>query len=310
MTSILRDPVLDEAFRAQGFVIVDLFTPEEADELLGEFTSLQPADAFRPDGTGLNLSEYHCTFLDTSYDYRAASARLIEHYFAGPLRDLLPEHRLLLSNLYVKQPGTGRFEVHQNWQTTADLNDVTVTAWCPLVDTSPGNGTICVVPRSHTLVPAIEAVSTPKYYERFYDELIDHWLEPVPLRRGQCLLFDDTLLHWSDENASDHPRWAVQIDLVPDTADAVVYWLNHDAHPPRFEVFAADSSFYETADVTVLRQGPRHLPPRGLRPYDDLRIDEDQFRYLMDRGDDLRSRYFEGERFEDLFVEAMAAYPA
>ena len=83
------------------------FTPEEADALLGEFTSLQPADAFRPDGTGLNLSEYHCTFLDTSYDYRAASARLIEHHFAEPLRGLLPEHRLLLSNLYVKQPGTG-----------------------------------------------------------------------------------------------------------------------------------------------------------------------------------------------------------
>ena len=39
----------------------------------------------------------------------------------------------------------------------------------------------------------------------------------MPLRRGQCLLFDDTLLHWSDENTSDHPRWAVQIDLVPDT---------------------------------------------------------------------------------------------
>lgn len=306
MRSTLRDSQLEAEFQRQGYVVVDLFSEDEADAFLDEVCSLQPDDGFRPDGTGLNLSEYHCTFLDTSHAYRAASARLIEERFADPLRALLPDHRLLLSNLYVKQPGTGRFEVHQNWQTTADVNDVTVTAWCPLVDASPGNGTICVVPGSHKLVPAIEAVSTPKYYERFYDQLIEEWLQPITLRRGQCLLFDDTLLHWSDENASDQPRWAVQIDLVPDTADAVVYWLNHDAHPPRFEVYAADSSFYETADVTVLREGPRHLPPRGLRPYTDLRISEDDFRYLMDRGPELRRRYFAGERFEDLFDEAMA----
>jgi len=310
MSSTFGDPTLDEAFREQGFVVVDLFSPDEADALLDEVRALEPDDRFAPDGTGLNLSEYHCTFLDVSHAYKAASARLIEERFAERLRALLPAYRLLLSNLYVKQPGTGRFEVHQNWQTTADLNDVTVTAWCPLVDTSPANGTICVVPRSHELVPAIEAVSTPKYYERFYDQLVDHWLEPVSLRRGQCLLFDDTLLHWSDENTSAEPRWAVQIDLVPTTADPVVYWLNHDADPPRFEVFAADSSFYESADVTVLREGPRHLPRRGLRPYVDLRLSEEQFTYLMDRGPELRARYFDGERIEDLFIEAMAAYGA
>lgn len=303
----MLDPVQESELRSAGYVIIDLFEPDRVDEVFTRARELTPADRFRPDGTALNQASYHCTFLDVSREYRASVSALIDEFFTAPLAADLPHHRLLAGNLYVKPPGTGRFELHQNWQTTADLNDITVTAWCPLMDVTSDNGTICVLPGSHKLVPAIEAVTTPKYYERFYDRVVEEWMVPISMRRGQCLIFDDTLLHWSDDNRSDADRWAVQIDLIPDTADPVVYWLNSEAEPKRFEAFHADRDFWTESDVTALREGPRHLPRRGFRPYVDLRLDEEEFLYLMSRGPALRERYFAGEMLEDLFAEAMAA---
>src|SRR5690606_4475441 len=128
----------------------------------------------------------------------------------------------------------------QNWPVTDDIRDTTLTLWCPLGDVGPENGTICVVPGSHKVVPDIYTVSASKYFEDFFDELVEDWLEPISLRAGECLLFDDSLLHWSDVNTSDASRWSAQLVFMPAEKVPVAYYFDADHDPPRFELYEVD----------------------------------------------------------------------
>jgi len=282
MPPIIRDPDLDQRFASEGFATTRLLAAEGVATLLDAVRALSPADGFRPDGTGDNQRRYHCTFLDESRGYRRAFDELVRRTFYSPLRDLLPGYEILTSNLYVKPPGTGEFEIHQNWPTVPSMSTTTVTVWCPLQDVDTANGTIHVVPRSHRIVPDIAAITADKYFLDFYDELIDHWLVPVPLAAGECVVFDDTLLHWSDRNRSEDDRWAVQIELIPSGADPVVYFLDTDHDPPRFELYRAGPDFYLDHGVSQLVQRPTELELVGTTPAPNRRLTEAEFAALID----------------------------
>jgi ectoine hydroxylase-related dioxygenase (phytanoyl-CoA dioxygenase family) len=284
---VLTDPELDRQLKDVGFVVVSLLQPHEARRVLDAVQGLEPADGFAPDGSGDNLSSYHCTFLDASEAYKAAADQLIRATFSDRLGTYLDRFHILTGNLYVKPPGTGIFEVHQNWPTTVDVAQTTVTAWCPLIDTSKRNGTIEVVPKSHKIVPDIASVTAPKYFEPFYDELISHWLEPVDLRAGECIIFDDSLLHWSAGNESNAPRWAVQIELIPDEVEPIMPLFDHDAG--RFEFYAVDEEWFVTHGITNLREREGLRLVATIDHRNEL-LDEEQFAELMASSDEIRDR--------------------
>jgi len=295
------DASLEAQLRDDGYAIVDLMDLEEASAIRRELEALQPDDGYAPDGTGVNRARYHCTFLDSNTEYRAAVQAMIRREFQPRIDTVLDRCTILTGNVYVKQPGVGRFEIHQNWPTTSDIRDTTVTVWCPLVDVSDANGTIQLVKRSHKILPDICAVTAPKYFEPFYDELIERWLEPISLRAGQCLIFDDSLLHWSDDNASDAPRWVIQIETLPSEATPVVYWFDEDHDPPRFEYFGVDPDFYVDQGIGALLSRPAGLPALGSVERSNDRITERQFERLMAAGPETRARIFAGASVEEAF---------
>ena len=88
------------------------------------------------------------------------------HQEPDRLRAVAPGYRILSSNIYVKPPGHGRFEIHQNWPTIEALDVPTLTVWVPLQDTDFGNGTIRVAKGSHHVFPDVAAASS----ERFFDD--------------------------------------------------------------------------------------------------------------------------------------------
>jgi hypothetical protein len=295
------DAELERRLRDDGYAIVDLMAPEEAAGILRQLEALHPDDGYDPDGQGINRARYHCTFLDSNHDYRASVQEIITREFQPRIDGVLDDCTILTGNVYVKQPGLGRFEIHQNWPTTPDIRQTTVTVWCPLVDVSEANGTIQLVPRSHKIVPDICAVSAPKYFEPFYDELIERWLEPVSLRAGQCLIFDDGLLHWSDDNTSDAPRWVIQIETLPSEVQPVVFYFDQEHDPPRFEYFAVDAGFYVEHDITKLLTRPEGLRPLGFVERSNERLTEEQFARLMELGPATRARVFADEPVETAF---------
>ncbi len=299
MRRILHDAELQEELLDVGYVKVSMLDADELAEFNREFDQLRPDDNWAPDGTGLNRSTYHCTFLDTNHEYKRQAQDLVRRVFQPKIDEVVVDYRILTSNLYVKQPGVGRFQIHQNWPTTEDLSITTLTVWCPMHDVDVSNGTLRVVPGSHKIVPDVATPQRPPFFAPFEDELIERYLIPIELRGGEALVFDDSLLHWSSENASDSPRRAVQIETVPAEEQAVLYHLDDLGPEPQWELYAVDDDFFVDCSIDQVIGRPTSVRRIGLADYVNRSLSVEEFDELLARGPETRRRVYSGLGWPD-----------
>ena len=284
---VFADDAHEEVFWRDGCVRVPLLDGDEIAELDAGYRSLRPSDGFDPRTVEDRRSDYHCTFLDPDRSYRRASDALVRRAFGPALERIVPGYRILTSNTYVKPPGTGRFEIHQNWPTLEVLDLPTVTAWIPLQDTGFHNGTLRLAVGSHHLFPDIAAASSDRFFDDFEDELIEKYLRPMELAAGEALIFDDSLLHWSSDNLSDEPRVSFQIEMVPVDVRTVL-WVRNTDDPTRFDMWASSTDFYLEADIAEVITGPSGLERVGSVPNPNRRISFEEFEDTMRRRDEIR----------------------
>jgi hypothetical protein len=274
-TAILADLDRDAAFRREGYVELPLLDPAELAALRQGYARLRPDDGFAPAGTGGRAS-YHCSFVDTNREFRREVFALLTRLFERHVERLFNGYRIVTANFYVKPPGRGMIFLHQNWPLLADLDETSVTLWCPLQDTEETNGTLALIPRSHKLVPHVETPGAPGYFAGIQKHV---WrrLQPVDVRAGHAVLFDDSLLHGSKDNLSAQPRVAVQLMCAPGDAPIVFYVPQRDG---RFELIEAGSDFFvdHTDGEVKTRQphwrhagyAPNRNRPLSLREFDRL----------------------------------------
>lgn len=275
MREVFVDPGRQEEFVSQGYVKVPWLSASEVAAVLAQLGTLRPDDNFAPD------ARYHCSFLDSNLEYKRQTHDLIQQAFGGHVQDVLNDFRLLNGNFYVKPPGTGEFQVHQNWPAVTDPGDTTVTIWCPLADVVESNGTLQVVAGSHKIVPAIETVGCPAYFADFVDVLIEEYLEPVEMKAGEALIFDDSLIHWSARNDSEQPRIAIQALCIPGDATPAFFFKVDEQ---RFEVIHADREFFIDQGPGDLQSRQPHWRSLGYIDNPNRPISEGEFAELLKRG--------------------------
>jgi hypothetical protein len=288
---LFRDQGLDPTFWHTGFVKLPLLGPEQMAALKEGFASLRPFDGFDPRTLENSRCDYHCTFLDPDRTYRRESDELVRELLDEPIRSVLPGYRIMSSNIYVKPPGTGRFEIHQNWPTIENIDIPTFTVWIPLQDTGFHNGTIRLVPGGHRVFPDIAAASSDRFFDDFERELIETQLQPIEMVEGEALFFDDSLLHWSSDNLSDAPRITFQIELVPVDARSVL-WIRDPEDPTQFDVWEADREYWIEYDFESVLGKPEGLTYVGSRPNPNRRLTFEEFEATMHRADEIRRAKF------------------
>jgi hypothetical protein len=301
MRSILHDPGLQAELLDRGYVTVPLLGPDDLARFRREVDELRPDDGFAPEGDGpFNFSTYHCTFLDTSASYKREANETVRRWFQPLIDQVVVDYRILTSNLYVKPPGRGRFQIHQNWPTLEDLAATTLTVWCPLQDCTVENATLHVVPGSHKITPDIATPSEPAWFSTFEDRLIDEHLVPIDVPAGHAIVFDDSLVHWSPENRGSEARIAVQIETVPAEARPVLFHLDRSAAVPRWEVFEVDFDFFVDHSIAEVVQRPATLWSLGHRKHDNRPMTSDEFAARLDRGAEIREHVYRTGAWPDL----------
>jgi hypothetical protein len=295
MRQILRDPALESQLLETGYVRVPMLDAHEVAAVAAELDQLRPDDGFAPDGTGLNRSTYHCTFLDTNLEYKRQAQQLISRVFQPKIDEVVVDYTILTGNFYVKMPGRGRFQIHQNWPTTLDLSITTLTVWCPFQDTGVHNGTLRIVPGSHKIVPDVATPQRPPFFAGFEESLIEKYLVPMELRAGEALVFDDSLVHWSSENVADSPRRAVQIETVPAEVPAVLYHLDEEGPEPQWAVFEVDGEFFVEHSIDQVMGRPTDLRQIATADFVNRDLTEAEFADLLRRGPEIRQRVYAGQ---------------
>ncbi len=287
---VLNDNQFQQAFQAQGYVKLPLLSAEEVQAILAFIETLQPDDSFRPKGNNkYNPSTYHCSFLDTNVDYKRKVREFLVSIFKPHTDKILCGYKILNINFYVKQPGSGIFQIHQNWPSTS-IDDTSVTVWCPLLDVAGHNGGIQVVEGSHKIIPDIASIHAPIFFNQFKSELIHDYLKPIPMNAGEGLVFDDSLIHWSSENNSDKPRFAIQIEMLPDEVTPRYY--HYDKATNRFEIFEVDAEYYINHNMSDLVERPKGIRSLGYLENNNKELSLEEFNMKMNEGPKTRAALY------------------
>lgn len=272
---VFLDDECDAHFKERGFVRLPLLTGDEVEALKRRIDVLRPDDSFAPEGRRVT---FHCSFLDTNKQYRRQVWDLLEPLFRPIIDKHLSGFRALQCNIYVKPPGRGYFIMHQNWPALDNLDDTSLTLWCPLVDADETNGVLRLIPGSHKLLPHVQGPESLSFLETV--DGLDDVIESLPFKAGEGVIFDDSLLHGSEPNRSDDARFALQLILVPEDAVPTFHFRDGD---DRFELIEADTDFWLSYDASQLLSRQPEWKSLGFVANRNRRITPKEFKRLLSR---------------------------
>lgn len=306
-----------EFFNQEGYVMVpDLFVPSELEPMRVEIAALieQTAAQLHVDGTITELHadaplEQRLTRLiadnpDTASTYfRAIEGKAGGGHAGQAIYDMIMHPRLLdamqslcgeeiigssVYRIRPKVPGMARGIVpwHQDsgyFSAHCD-SGLIVTCWIPLVDATPDNGCLQVLPRTHTNGVVRHHTGGNAGFLVIVDEDLPAPREnvvTVPVPVGGALLLTNTTPHCSLPNTTDVIRWSIDLryqsadlphnaeqmpeDFTPDAPLTAIacyppegdFWVRSTRHPERIlsqEEFAVRRAAYEA-----------HRPPGPAR---------------------------------------------
>jgi 2-oxoglutarate-dependent dioxygenase len=110
--------------------------------------------------------------------------------------------------------GGGTFHFHQDNQYT-HFDGPGINLWCALMDMTPENGCLQVVPRTHLEGTRDSVQSSDGDNHKMVAKEPDRFL-PVRMHAGDCIAFSRLTIHGSGPNHTDEPRIAYAVQYHRD----------------------------------------------------------------------------------------------
>lgn len=290
MRNILLNHSLDSELFDRGYVKIKLLSETEIKYLLGEVHKLYPESMFLPKGDETSHPHITMSYLDTNISLREKLFNVVKETLSPHIEDLLEDYDILSCGCFVKAPKGGWFDLHYHPTAVEDLKHWVIDIWCPLQDTDFSNGTFCAIPESHKIFPRIIDCSPqePPFYEGYAAEIRNQYSVPIEAKAGEAVLFEDSLLHWSPQNLSDSPRYAIHCTCIPKEAKAAYIYLDR-TDPKFFELYEVDDQFF-----VERTRATRHdtLKLLSVVPNENPSYTFDEFRDRMSNSRSIRKAMF------------------
>jgi len=158
--------------------------------------------------------------------------------FANPVYNVRPK---------VPKVAAGAVPWHQDKSYWPDANaNPVITVWIPLVDATPVNGCLHLIPGTHKkrVSAHFKERQTGTSYLALSDAVATgQKIVVLPVAAGSAILFNDRLLHMSTPNNSDHVRWSVDLRYQPTDQDpmpqhGIGFLARSRQHPERVALLA------------------------------------------------------------------------
>ena len=255
MRAVFKSPQLEQQFNKDGFVNVELLSEEEIKELRQIFEEL---DAEGRKGSVNVDSSYKLSYFNNDPVYKKKVFNTVSAYFQSKLDKILDNYKPLMINIFNKEPGKGEVPVHQNWTFIDEDKYSSVSVWIPLVDVSRENGTMEVVRGSHKVVSKFRGPTIPWAFDALIPVIKEKYMEPINLKAGQASILDDGIIHYTSENNSGEPRWAIQLIMKPEEATPIHYYRPSETED-KLEIIEVNNDFYTTFNMNTKPVGVRSL---------------------------------------------------
>jgi len=265
MLPVFKDPTIQAKFEKEGYVILPFYNAEEVEKLTQLYHEMHPSNeqGFFPSTFSQDKNYRH----KADEEIRLSCQRSADLY----LQDI----KMVCGAYIVKNPGPeSGMCVHQDMSLLDESRFTGINIWATLTDLSVENGTLFALKGSHRLFPTYRGSSIPEFFQNVSDEIIDY-LEPIIIKAGEAVFFDQSIIHYSPPNYSDKVRIVTNTYFTHQDAEYRTYFYNPTEHPKEVEAFEQSNTF-----MTDFEQFGNNIQARptvgkslGLIPYDFPKID-------------------------------------
>lgn len=256
MRDILIDNHKQSELSSLGYTVIDLLNEEEVIGLNSIYNELHP------DG---NVPHYidgiHMTTWCPEKDYKLRVKTSLETFFAHKVNQTFDKVNVVNNVFIVKKPGETTFKVHQDWSVVDESKYYALNVWVPLHDVDEENGAMWLLKGSHKINRKIRGAGYlfPNYAPHF--DTLEQYATLIPLKAGQAVIFNTSMIHGSPANLSNEHRRAAVFTVFHKEADMTIYFQKDAKH--NLEVHTPDMDFmynYNSLRTDTFESGPTENP--------------------------------------------------
>jgi hypothetical protein len=232
---LFQHPEQETHFRKHGYVIVPFFDAEalmKAHELSSRLNG------------GFN-TPFTTTIWSEDKAYRKEVLDELKKLYQAPTDRVLQECKLVMATILTKHTGeNSQIDIHQDWSFTDETQYSAVNIWVPLVDTTPQNGALCLLPHSQLFdVPFRGRHITPQ----FVNVKNEIWSlgQPIVAKAGEAIIFDVKMVHYSNPNQTLQTRTATAMVAIPREAP-ILHYINYNPSEHTITAMEVDEFFYNS----------------------------------------------------------------
>ena len=266
MLKVFRDDAHQEQFERDGYIELPFYNEAEIRELNELYYRLHPKD---------EKGFFPSTF-SKDKTYRQTADTEIRRICERPMSQYCTDIKVVCGSFIVKSPGKeSGMCVHQDMTLVDESRFVGINIWVPLVDLTVQNGALFVIPGSHRLFPTYRGSSIPEFFSPVMDDMIDY-LQPVLLKAGTAVFFDQSIIHFSPPNYSDELRIVTNTYFTHKDAEFRTYYYDKENHNGCVEAFAQDDNFMTNFEQfgSNIQDRPKIGRSLGLVGYNFPKIDK------------------------------------
>jgi hypothetical protein len=217
-------------FLNRGWLVLDMFNAEELSSLKVLVEQLLPESE----------QSFYLNIWQQNPSERLNFHNKIEHCIAPARERLLKGFESVVNAVACKKSGDhSGWALHQDDTFVDEQTQFSCSIWCPLQDVDGLNGAMRVWSGSHRIFKDFRSPNIPKPFAGAAEQIERQFMELVPMKAGQALLFDHRILHSSGPNHSERRRMAVVSVLKPVNAEMIYPYYEpatgklyvHSIHP-------------------------------------------------------------------------------
>lgn len=239
MQQIFRDAAQQAQFEQDGYIVLDLLSADEVAHLKAYYEQHTPVE--KPS------YGFHVSLDDNDRAQSMAATEELYRVLTPKVAEIFQDFQVFTASFVIKETNPkGVVPPHQDWTFVDESQYWSGTLWTPLVDVDMDNGCLGVIKGSHKFFDWPRCSPSPQFKTPLGEHMftIFPYLQLVPMKAGQTILFDNRTIHGSPPNTSDSPRLAAGIGLTHKDAQLFHHYLLPKVQPETIEVFAIQRDFF------------------------------------------------------------------
>jgi ectoine hydroxylase-related dioxygenase (phytanoyl-CoA dioxygenase family) len=217
--SIFKNDEIQTQLSQNGWVLLDFCSNPHLERLNHKFYEM------------LSLFEEMPVIITLLHKERSTT-KLVNNAILDELAPALDTHftnyKVPIALFFAKRSNPSpKVGLHQDPMITDQVVHPSYGLWIPLIETDKNNGTLAVLDKSHRWFHPFQADTVSSATGAISEKLVDDCIT-LSLKRGQAVLMDNRLVHYSHPNESDSMRPSVVIKLTHQDANYYTLYKEKD----------------------------------------------------------------------------------